>query len=283
MALTNAQSIYEYMTSLPAPSGWQTPQTLKNSYARALNAQELYRDETENALRAYAAAPELTKSGEYKALLDLYNRAYDTHAAHAAAQTRQAAKRATAAYGDTYVNPATEQAYSAHLAQKSAAVPQLMAVAAKAGKARADAAARGVEAMSAQRKLHAGALQSLWQSQFKGIAHEADSARKAYQTLVGALQNLYQHQYALEHPAVSSSAGRSSTSRSSRSSSKSNSNQTQTAPTYEDNMSIYQKALQTIRSYGGAGLMRPEEFLRRQTSYKTYADYAAAMVKQAKR
>ncbi|MBQ3431581.1 MAG: hypothetical protein IJG23_02235 [Clostridia bacterium] len=201
--LTNAESIYNYMMSQPVPEQWSTPATLKASYQNTVGAANAYQPQINTALRQYGSFEPVTSTREYRNLLDMYNKEYQQRAALAAAETVKASQAANAGFGDTYSKAATDQAYSAYMADRGAAVPTLQAAAADAYNANKNALAAGINAMNNQRDIRMRALQSLFGSQLSGIQKERAAKQQAYSTRLASLADLYAYQYGIENPTSS--------------------------------------------------------------------------------
>lgn len=201
--LTNAESIYNYMMSQPVPEQWSTPATLKASYQNTVGAANAYQPQINTALRQYGSFQPVTSTREYRNLLDMYNKEYQQRAALAAAETVKASQEANAGFGDTYSKAATDQAYSAYMADRGAAVPTLQAAAADAYNANKNAIAAGINAMNNQRDIRMRALQSLFGSQLSGIQKERAAKQQAYSTRLASLADLYAYQYGIENPTSS--------------------------------------------------------------------------------
>ncbi|MBQ6381936.1 MAG: hypothetical protein IJJ41_10130 [Clostridia bacterium] len=273
---SNAESIYNYITAQSLPQQWQTPESLKRSYAATVAAADDYANAIHAQLRQYGNYQPVTKTSEYKRLVDMYNHDYIQSAAVAAAEAAKAAAAADAGKGNSYAKAASTQALSGHLAKRGSALPQLMAAASSAYQKNKEARRAGIQAMNTQQQKRSSALQALFESQLSGIRKETEGKRDAYDTLFDSLKNMYAHQYALENQTASGSSGgsggrkssgRKSSKKSSRKSSKKSSRQ---HLTYSQAIARYPKLI---------GIMTEREFSR-TGSGGSYDDYINEMIEK---
>ncbi|MBR0414034.1 MAG: hypothetical protein IJI67_03050 [Clostridia bacterium] len=286
MDLSNTKAIYNYILSQPLPAAWQTPQSLKKSYAAALGAAKDYQAAIKGQMKQLGSSAPLTAAPAYKNLLALYNRQYAAQAALAAARGKAAANKADAGYSNSYAGAASEQAHSAHMAQRGAQVPKLMAAAAKARGSDQSAAAAGAKALQNQRDLRGAALQKLFEAQLGGIEKETAARREAYKTLLGSLADVYDYQYDLENPTGSSSgssgrrsSGRRSSSRKSSSKSTKKKTGSQKTMTLEDYDAAYSEAIRKYPKLRNV-LKTAGEYTRRGGDIREYQNYINRLIDQ---
>lgn len=204
----NSSQIYNYIMSQPLPDKWSTPDSLKKSYQRTNNVLNTYKKQIDARLKSLADVKPVTNTAQYQNLLDLYNKQYEQNAAIAAGEAVGASEGMNAGYGDTYSQAATDQAYTSYMADRGAAVPNLMAAAADSVNADRNALAAGINQMQNQRDIRSSALQSLFNSQFSGIQKETTSRQNAYNTMLSGLSNAYSIQKEKEEKAAAEAAAR---------------------------------------------------------------------------
>ena len=275
----DAESIYNYIMEQPLPDKWNTPETLKKSYERTLAAANDYNKAINSYLKQYGSIQPVTQTKEYQKLFDLYNKQYVQGGELAAAETLKAANAADAGYGNTYAKAAGDQAFSAYMANRGAAIPSIMAAASDANMQNKNAIAAGINAMTNQKKQRMGALQSLFNSQFSGIQKENASKRNAYSTLLGSLAEAYAYQKQQEEAAAAAASARSSGGGGGGSYYyQIDDDSPKSPPSVNVLTELYKEAVKT-----NPGIMTPGEFARRKNSktyskYSNYKDYVEAMV-----